>query len=58
MWKWSEGLAHATDDRPSAGVAFLLALFCSVIGLAVLQAEINKAVDRALPAPLPTARVV
>ncbi len=43
-WRFSEGVELVTDRGMSAIAAFLLVLFLSVIGLAIIQSSLNKVV--------------
>jgi hypothetical protein len=58
IWKWCGGVEHVTRGRLTQPVAFLIRVFLHVIGVAIIQAELNKAIDRNVPAQLPVARVV
>lgn len=58
VWKWCGGVEHVTGGRLTQPVAFLLRVFLHVIGAAIIQAELNKAIDRSPPVQLPVARVV
>lgn len=50
MWRWSSGVEIATRKSMSGPVAFLLLFFLGVIGQAIVQTELNKAVQlHALP---------
>lgn len=41
-WRFSEGVERVTNRGMSAITAFLLVLFLSVIGLAIIQSSLNK----------------
>lgn len=41
-WKYSEGVAHVTQEKMSAPTAFLLQLLLGLIGILVIQSEFNK----------------
>ncbi|HSX52774.1 MAG TPA: DUF4234 domain-containing protein [Patescibacteria group bacterium] len=55
-WKYSEGVGHITKDKMSGILAFILLLFLSIIGQAIIQDSFNK-VDGA-PAPTPASTPV
>lgn len=55
MWKWSEGVEHVTRGKSSAAVNFILIFILGLIGMAIIQSFLNKAVDDY--ADLPQARV-
>lgn len=59
IWKWCTGIEYITKEKMTAPVAFLLHAFLPLIGMAIIQDSMNKAVDRGLPgqAQLPVARV-
>ncbi len=57
FWKWCGGVEHVTGGKMSQVIAFILVLLLGVIGMAVIQAELNKAADRGVPGQLPQARV-
>ena len=57
MWKWAGGVEHVTGGKYSQVIAFILVFLLGVIGMAIIQAELNKAVDRGIPGQLPQARV-
>jgi len=57
VWKWCGGIEHITREKMTAPVAFLLHVLIPLIGMAILQDTMNKAVDRGLPGALPVARV-
>ena len=57
MWKFCGGVEHVSGGKLSQVLAFVLILALGVIGLAVIQAELNKAADRGMPGQLPQARV-
>ena len=56
-WKWAGGVEHVTGGKFSQVIAFILLFVLGVIGMAIIQAELNKAVDRGVPGQLPQARV-
>jgi hypothetical protein len=41
-WKYSQGAEHVTNGKLSAPLTFIMLLFISVIGMAVVQSELNK----------------
>ena len=59
IWKWCGGIEYISKEKMTAPVAFLLHAFLPLIGMAILQDTMNKAIDRGLPgqAQLPVARV-
>jgi hypothetical protein len=57
-WKWSGGVEHVTGGKLSQAVAFLLMCLLGLIGMAIIQAELNEAVERRRRPQLPRARVV
>lgn len=57
MWKWAGGVEHVTAGKYSQVIAFILILALGIIGVAIIQSELNKAVDRGVPGALPVARV-
>ena len=57
MWKWAGGVEHVTAGKHSQVIAFILVFVLGLIGMAIIQAELNKAVDRGVPGQLPQARV-
>jgi len=57
MWKWSGGVEHVTGGKMSQVIAFIVLWLLGLIGMAIIQAELNKAIDRGVPAQLPEARV-
>jgi len=58
-WKWCAGVEYVTRGRLTGPVAFLLSLLLNLIGIAVIQDALNKAIDEGLPnrQPLPQARI-
>lgn len=57
MWKWAGGVEHVTRGKQSQVIAFILVFVLGIIGMAIVQAELNKAVDQGTPGALPQARV-
>ncbi|MBA3500254.1 MAG: DUF4234 domain-containing protein [Deltaproteobacteria bacterium] len=55
MWKFAGGVEHVTRGKQSQVMAFILMFVLGVIGMAIIQAELNK-VDGAASS-LPQARV-
>jgi len=45
LFKFSQGVDHVTGGRMSAAAAFLLSLFLSIIGYAVIQSSLNSAAN-------------
>jgi uncharacterized membrane protein YjgN (DUF898 family) len=56
-WKYCGGVEHITSGKMSQVIAFILIFVLGIIGMAIVQAEFNKAVDRGIPGRLPAARV-
>ena len=56
LWKWAGGVEHVTRGKMSQVIAFILLFVLGIIGMAIIQAEINKAADQ-VPGALPQARV-
>lgn len=42
VWKFSEGVEMVTAKGMTTAVAFLLLFFLGVIGMAIIQSELNK----------------
>jgi len=42
LWKFSEGVELVTKKSMTAAIAFLLMFFLGVIGMAIIQSELNK----------------
>ena len=42
LWKFCEGVEQVTNKGMTTAVAFLLVFFLSVIGMAIIQSELNK----------------
>lgn len=57
VWKWCGGIEHVTQGKMTAPVAFLLHVLIPIIGMAILQDTMNKAVDRHRMSQLPVARI-
>lgn len=57
MWKWSGGVEHVTRGKQSQAVVFILVFLLSIIGMAIVQASLNKAIDEGMPGQMPQARV-
>lgn len=58
QWKWSGGVEYVTRGRTQQAIAFLLIFLLGIIGMAIVQAAFNRAIDEgAAPAQLPQARV-
>jgi len=57
-WKWCGGIDHVTRGKLSQAVALILSLLLNVIGVAIIQDALNKAIEsRAQMLPLPRARI-
>ena len=57
MWKWAGGVEHVTGGKFSQVISFILFFVLGLIGMAIIQSELNKAIDRGVPGQLPAARV-
>jgi hypothetical protein len=57
MWKWAGGVEHVTRGKQSQVIAFILVFVLGLIGMAIVQSELNKAADMGAPGALPQARV-
>ena len=57
QWKWSGGVEHVTRGKASQAVAFLLVFLLGIIGIAIIQSWLNRAIDEGTPAQMPQARV-
>jgi hypothetical protein len=57
QWKWCGGVEHVTRGKMTQVIAFILMLLLSIIGMAIIQSALNKAVDEGLPGAMPQARV-
>ncbi len=57
MWKWSGGVEHVTRGKQSQAIAFILVFVLGLIGMAIVQVALNKAVDEGMGGQLPQARV-
>ena len=55
QWKFCGGVEHVTQNKSSQPVSFILMFLLGVIGMAIIQSFLNKAVDDY--ADLPQARV-
>lgn len=56
-WKFSGGVEHVTSGKMSQVIAFILILLLGFIGMAIIQAELNKVADGGNRGQLPQARV-
>jgi len=45
FWKWAVGVEIATGKKMSSPVAFLLVFLLSLIGMAIVQVQLNAASD-------------
>jgi hypothetical protein len=54
-WKFAGGVEHVTRGKMSQVIAFILLFVLGLIGMAIIQAELNKA--EGTPNALPQARV-
>src|SRR5262245_31345335 len=57
QWKWSGGVEHVTRGKASQAVTFLLIFLLGLIGMAVVQSWLNRAIDEGVPGQMPQARV-
>ena len=57
MWKWSGGVELVTKGKFSQVITFILIFVLGLIGFAIIQSELNKAIDQGMPNQLPRARV-
>jgi hypothetical protein len=57
VWKWCSGIEHVSQEKMTAPVAFLLHVLLPLIGMAILQDTMNKAIDRRRMSQLPVARI-
>jgi cytochrome bd-type quinol oxidase subunit 2 len=55
QWKFAGGVEHVTRGKMSQVIAFILIFLLGLIGIAIIQAELNKA--EGTPGALPQARV-
>jgi hypothetical protein len=55
MWKFAGGVEHVTRGKMSQVISFVLMFVLGLIGMAIIQAELNKA--EGTPGALPQARV-
>ena len=56
-WKWCGGIEYVTGGKLSQVLAFVLIALLGFIGMAIVQAELNKAIDRGVSGQLPQMRV-
>jgi len=42
LWKFCEGVEQVTNKGMNAAVSFLLVFFLGLIGMAIIQSELNK----------------
>lgn len=54
-WKFAGGVEHVTRGKQSQVISFILMFVLGLIGMAIIQAELNKV--EATPGQLPQARV-
>jgi hypothetical protein len=57
IWKWCGGIEYISRERMTAPVAFLVHAFLPLIGMAILQDTMNRAVRTGVPHQLPMARI-
>lgn len=50
LWKWAGGVEHVTRGAQSQALVFILVWLLSVIGMAIVQSELNKIAVPAAPA--------
>ncbi len=56
QWKWAGGVEHVTRGKSSQAVTFILMFLLGIIGMAIIQSALNKAVDEGA-GQMPQARV-
>jgi len=56
MWKWAGGVEYVSKGKSGQAVNFILVFMLGLIGMAIMQSTLNKAID-AGPAELPMARI-
>jgi hypothetical protein len=42
LWKFCEGIEHVTKKGMSTAIAFILVFLLGLIGMAIIQSELNK----------------
>jgi len=42
LWKFCEGVEQVTNKSMNAAISFLLVFFLGLIGMAIIQSELNK----------------
>jgi len=57
QWKWAGGVEHFTRGKTQQVIAFILIFLLGIIGMAIIQASFNKAIDEGAGSQLPQARV-
>lgn len=57
QWKWAGGVEHVTRGKASQAITFVLIFILGIIGMAIVQSWLNKAVDEGMPGQVPQARV-
>jgi hypothetical protein len=55
VWKFAGGVEHVTRGKMSQVIAFILLFVLGIIGVGIIQAELNKV--EGTPGALPQARV-
>ncbi len=56
QWKWAGGVEHVTRGKQSQAVSFILIFLLGIIGMAIVQSALNKAIDEGA-GQMPQARV-
>lgn len=57
QWKWAGGVEHVTRGKMSQVIAFILVFVLGVIGMAIIQSALNRAIDEGAGGQMPQARV-
>ena len=57
MWKWAGGVEKVTNGKSTQTVSFMVTFLLGLIGMAINQSALNKAIEAGMPAALPMARV-
>ena len=57
QWKWAGGVEHVTRGKMSQVIAFILVFVLGVIGMAIIQSSLNRAIDEGAGGHMPQARV-
>jgi Domain of unknown function (DUF4234) len=57
MWKWAGGVEHVSKGKSAQAVNFILVFLLGLIGMAIMQSTLNKAIDTGTVGQLPVARI-